>query len=390
MAERLCVRGPGGRQLRVAHLTTIDMSLALLLATELVADRDAGLDVYGMSAPGSYVPQLTALGIQHVPIPSLTRRWDLARDGRAIHELVTEVRGLDLDVLHTHTPKGGVFGRIVGRLAGVPVVVNTCHGLWVRDDDRLAKRLLVETMEGFAAQFSHVELFQNADDARALRWALGRRDVRVVGNGIDLTRFRYDEEGRRRVRAELGVGADELLVGGVGRRTPEKGLRELSEAAVALADRGRFVWVGPSEGVAGEALPPDLPGIQLVGERFDMPAVYSAFDVFVLPSYREGFSRAAMEAAACARPMVLSDIRGCREIGADREHLLLVPARDSTALMSAIAGLLDDAALRAQLSAAAERRAREQFDQRVVAALSLRAYADVARRRRLGWTVTAA
>jgi glycosyltransferase involved in cell wall biosynthesis len=113
----------------------------------------------------------------------------------------------------------------------------------------------------------------------------------------------------------------------------------------------------------------------------DMPAVYSAADVFVLPSHREGFSRSAMEAAACGRPMVLSDIRGCREIGRDGEHLLLVPPRDPGALAAAIRRLLDDPALRARLGEAAERRAREEFDQHRVARISLETYDRVLARR---------
>ena len=73
-------------------------------------------------------------------------------------------------------------------------------------------------------------------------------------------------------------------------------------------------------------MPPQVPpktAVRFVGERTDMPAIYSALDVFVLASYREGFSRASMEAAACGAAMVLTDIRGCREIGDDGVHLLL-------------------------------------------------------------------
>ena len=89
-----------------------------------------------------------------------------------------------------------------------------------------------------------------------------------------------------------------------------------------------------------------------------MPAVYSALDVFVLPSYREGFSRSAMEAAACGTAMVLSDIRGCREIGTHERELLLVPPRDEDALADAVDRLIVDDRLRGRLAAAARERAR--------------------------------
>jgi glycosyltransferase involved in cell wall biosynthesis len=112
-----------------------------------------------------------------------------------------------------------------------------------------------------------------------------------------------------------------------------------------------------------------------------MPDVYAALDLFVLPSHREGFSRSAMEAAASGVPMVLTDIRGCREIGTDGEHLLLVPPRDPSELETAIRRLLDDASMRERLGSAAHRRAQATFDQRAVAARSLATYQRVLGRR---------
>ncbi len=367
--------------LKIAHLTTVDMSLTLLLATELQADVEAGHEVLGLSAPGPYVERIEGLGVRHVPLPSLTRSWNLRKDAAAARELWRVMRSERPDVLHTHNPKTGVLGRVVGRIAGVPVVVNTCHGLWAGPGDPLVKRAFVLGVEGLAARFSHTELYQNALDRQALRWAVPARRARVVGNGVDLTRFRFDREGRDRVRSEWGVGPDELLVGGVGRRVAEKGLPELAIAARSLQGRARFVWVGPDDLAKEDRIDPGtVAPIQLVGERSDMPAIYSAFDVFVLPTHREGFSRSGMEAAACGRPMVLTDIRGCREVGTDEEHLLLVPPRDPSALTAAISRLLDDPILRQRLGGAAAQRAAAEFDQREVAAVSLATYAAVLER----------
>lgn len=373
------------RPLRVAHLTTIDMSLALLLGVELSADVDAGHEVFGISAPGPYVSEIHARGVTHVPVPKLTRAWDLVSDLAAARELWAVIRDLRLDVLHTHTPKAGVIGRVLGRTGRVPVVVNTCHGLWASADDPWSKRALVYGVEAMAAQFSHFELFQSGADRAALKWAVPERRARVVGNGVDLERFGFDPEGRERVRAEWRVEAETVLVGGVGRRVAEKGIVELATAARLLGPRARFVWVGPADVDKADRIDEDIDGITFVGERADMPAVYSAFDVFVLPSHREGFSRSAMEAAACGRPMVLSDIRGCREVGTHGENLVLVPPRNPQLLSVAIESLVDDPRQRDRLGAAAAKRARETFDQRAVAAISLETYAEVARRKGISW-----
>src|SRR3954466_14925117 len=106
------------------------MSLALLLSRELRTDVETGLETFGLSAPGPFVPEVEEIGVTHVPLKHLTRAWQPRQDALAARDLVRAVRRLRLDVLHTHNPKSGVLGRLAGRLTGVPVVVNTCHGLW--------------------------------------------------------------------------------------------------------------------------------------------------------------------------------------------------------------------------------------------------------------------
>ncbi len=310
---------------RVAHLTTIDASLLILLGTELELEAAAGLDVLALSAPGPNRAALEALRVEVVDVPHLTRRRSLRADAAAVRDLWRLLPSLDLDVLHTHTPKAGVFGRIVGRLRGVPVVVNTCHGLLATREDPWPKRAVVYGVEGLASRFSQAELFQNAEDLATLRFALRRGRAEVVGNGVDLDRFRFDPEARAKVRAELGVADGELLVGGVGRRVAAKGLFDYAAAAQRLSGRARFLWVGPDEPDKADAVHGQLDGVELLGQRDDMPAVYAALDVFVLPSYREGLPRSAMEAAACGRPLVLTDIRGSRELGTDGVEVAFVP-----------------------------------------------------------------
>lgn len=370
--------------LRIAHLTTVDMSLELLLGTELDVDVEAGHTVFGISAPGCYVPQIEARGVTHIPLAAFTRSWDPRSDLAAARQLTRALRRLDLDVLHTHNPKTGVLGRVIGRALNVPVVVNTCHGLWARPEDAWPKKAAVLSIEAFAAQWSHAELYQNDADRHVLRHAIPSRRSRTVGNGIDLSRFTRDDDARARLRSELGVAPDEVLIGGVGRRVAAKGIHEFVHASRALSGRATFVWVGPNDDDKRDAYADDSSGVRWLGLRDDMPAVYSALDVFALPSHREGFSRSAMEAAACGCALVLSDIRGCREIGTHDEHLLLVPPHHPSALIAALTRLLTDPALRDRIAKSAQERAREAFDQRAIAGVSLDTYAAVARVRGVG------
>lgn len=372
-----------GRRFRIAHFTTIDASLYFLLRTELEEGLAAGHTVIGLSAPGPCVGKLERLGIRHVPIGSLTRAWRPVADLRAALQLRRALKDLHLDVLHTHTPKAGVLGRIIGWWCRVPIIVNTCHGLPMTEVDRRSKRFAVKAVEGVAARFSDVELFLNGEDLATMARLVKRRHPMVIGNGTDLDRFRFDPPGRDRVRTELDIGPDEVLVGAVGRRVAEKGMYEFADAARRLGSKARFVWIGPQDPDKPDAVGHDLDGVRFLGERLDMPELYSALDIFVLPSYREGFPRSAMEAAACGRAMVLTDIRGSREIGANGVEAVFVPARRVDQLADAIDALIVDPGLRDRLGDAARKRAAEHFDQRAMARRSFGTYEDVARRKSL-------
>jgi glycosyltransferase involved in cell wall biosynthesis len=386
------------RSVKVAHLTTVDSSLRYLLRPQLRAVRDRGGESIGISAPGPYADELSAEGIRHVPLGSSTRGMNLLADLRAAAELWRILRRERPDVLHTHNPKPGIYGRIVGRLAGVPVVVNTCHGLWATEDDRALKRWIVLALEAIAARFSHAELIQNVEDLELL--TLRRINVpsrtQLLGNGIDLDRFApdsIDPKDRQAARDELGAGPGTIVVGMVGRMVAEKGYPELFEAASRLDGRYVVAAIGPDDPAKADAVTASQreaasrAGVVFLGQRDDVERLYAAMDVFVLPSHREGFPRAAMEAAATGLPIVATDVRGCRQVVVDGETGLLVPVRDPVRLAAAIASLGDDPERRRRMGEAAARRARDEFDERRVVDIVLSTYRDVATRRGLDLAV---
>jgi glycosyltransferase involved in cell wall biosynthesis len=381
-----------GRPVRVAHLTTVDSSLRYLLRPQLQAVRDRGGDVVGISAPGPYADELAAEGIRHAPMESSTRGMNLLADLRAAAELWRILRRERPDVLHTHNPKPGVYGRIVGRLARVPVVVNTNHGLWATEHDRFLRRAVVLGLEALAARFSHAELIQNPEDLDLLvRRRINRpARTRLLGNGIDLDRFApgaVDPKDRTAVRDEVGAGPDAVVVGMVGRMVAEKGYPELFAAAEQLDDRYVVVAIGPDDPEKADAVTreqmaaAEKAGVVFLGQRDDVDRLYAAMDLFVLPSHREGFPRAAMEAAATGLPIVATDVRGCRQVVADGVTGLLVPVRDPDSLARAVSELGDDAERRRTMGEAAAHRARDEFDERRVVDIVLSTYREVAIRR---------
>ncbi len=373
----------------IAHLTTVDLSLRYLLLPQLLAPLEVGIGSVGISSPGPWVAELEERGITHVPLTASTRGMSVLSDLRAAAQLWRVLRRLRPDVLHTHNPKPGVYGRILGRLAGVPLVVNTVHGFYATPDDPLLKRAVVYGLEAIASRFSDAELCQSAEDlALARRLHLASPDkLRHLGNGVDLGRFdpgRFDDAHRDRIRRELGVPSEAVVVGMVGRMVAEKGYPELFAAARRLDDRYVVVCIGPRDPEKSDELDDDVlaraeaDGVRFLGMRTDVDALYPAMDLFVLPSHREGYPRAAMEAAAMGLPIVATDIRGCREVVVDGENGLLVPVGDPEALARAITTIGDDPEVAARMGAAGRERALRQFDERRVVDVVWGTYRELA------------
>lgn len=371
---------------KVLHVTTSDASLELLLRPQLEAFQAAGYEVVTASAPGPYVASLEAAGIRHIPLEHATRSMDLGRDLAMFPELYRMFRRERPDIVHTHNPKPGWFGRIAARTARVPVVMNTVHGLYATESDPRPKRLVVYGLERFASMFSDLELVQNPEDVEVLRkLRVPTSKVRTLGNGVDLERFTVaPRERREQARAALGLSPDHVAVGVVGRLVWEKGLREIFEVARRLPTRvesARVIIAGPLDPEKADGLSaPDLEaiaketGVEFIGERADIEQVYDALDIYVLASHREGFPRSAMEAAACGLPVIASRIRGCRQVVDHGSTGLLFTMGKVGELTDAICELAGAQEQRRRMGRAARRKAEAEFDQQAIIAVTLGAY----------------
>ena len=363
--------------MKVAHMTTVPESVNTLLRTEIEFLVSQGHEVHVISGPSEdprYSVSLPDVVIHTVD--SLSRRINPTQDVRALSDLWHLIGSLGLDVLHTHTPKAGVFGRVIGRVRAVPVVVNTtrgvpvANGLWSPAEIVF---MVLELLSGLAS----VREFYLTDRDRKFVGFLHPWKNEVVGNGIDLTRYRIDSESRNRIRSQLGLSEDDLLVGGVGRRVAAKGIPEFCEMASQLCNEAAFVWIGGEDPQKQDRVKADHPDVTFIDFTDEMPAWLSALDIFVLPSHREGFPRSAMEAAAIGVPVVTTKIGGTIELGVDRLHVERVPVKDPVALASTVLELMKDVERRRSMSEAGLRRARDHYDGSRIARRYLEAYVDI-------------
>ena len=368
------------RPLKVAHIATIDLTLRVLLIAQLRALRDAGFDVTAISAPGPWTDDLTREGIRHIPWPHATRSWNLRSDARAFTSLMKIFRRERFDLIHTHNPKPGIMGRVGARLTRIPCVMSTAHGLYATPDDRLRKRIPVVMLEWLAARCSDLDLYQSKEDLDWMRRLkiVSETKSELLGNGTNLSRFDpslVTPERLASLRSELGIAANELVVGTIGRLVAEKGFHELFSAAAQVRQavpNSVLLVVGDSDLAKADAIKSaDIPsvdeGVIVTGWREDVPELLALMDVFVLPSWREGMPRSAIEAAAMGKPLVLTDIRGCREVARDGVEGLLVPPRNPARLAEALTAVLRDPSMQESMGSAARARAIEMFDESRVA-----------------------
>jgi glycosyltransferase involved in cell wall biosynthesis len=367
-------------RIKIAHVTTIDLTMCHVLLNQLLSIRQVGYEVVGISSPGSEVPAIEAAGIRHVPV-LITRNFTPLADLISLFHLYQVMRQGRFTIVHTHTPKPGLLGQLAARMAGVPIVVNTLHGFYFHDHMPPAWRRFYITMEKIAARCSDVILSQSGEDVQtAVRERIcSPEKIKHLGNGIDVRRFNraaLSPQETVRKRTEIGLPAETLVVGFAGRLVEEKGLLELFAAARIVrkqVPKVRFLFAGMIDTWKTNAVTPDIAreyGIadicHFLGMRRDLPELYALMDVFVLPSHREGFPRTPMEASAMKVPCVVTDIRGCREAVDHGCNGLLVPLGDVRALADAIVELLTDRERARRMGEEGRRLALERFDERLV------------------------
>ena len=348
------------------------------------AARDAGFQVVVATAAGPAVPAVTDAGYDHHEIR-------LTRSGRnpfaeilSLVSIVRLFRAVRPDVVHLVTIKPVLYGGIAARLVGVPGVVSAISGLGIvfasagglkTGMTRFAAKQLYRFALGHRNQRV---IFQNSNDRDVLTSLARLRPEQVImipGSGVDLSEYAMTAEADTEI--PVVVMAARLL--------RDKGVYEFVEAARIVnksMPRARFLLAGdtdpanPTSVIASELEDWRQEGVvELLGYRSDIARILARSHIVVLPSYYgEGLPRVLVEAAACGRPVVTTDMPGCRDAIAPGESGLLVPPRDAEALAAAIERLIEDADLRRAMGNAGRRFAERHFSIEDVVATHLSTY----------------
>lgn len=369
---------------KLLYLVTEDwyfLSHRLALAR---AARDAGFEVVVATRVSEHGEQIAAEGFRLVPIKLRRRSHAPLGEAAALLEIIRLYRRERPDLVHHVALKPTLYGALAAAVTGTPAVVNALTGMGYvfisRDWKARAVRPVIRTCFRLLLDRPGSRLIlQNPDDKRMLVKAgvIAPGRVAVIrGSGVDTSHF---------APAPEPAGPPVALL--VSRMLWDKGIGEAVEAARILRERGvplRLVLAGAPD----PENPASIPEAQLrrwnaegviewKGHVDDVAAALRESHIAVLPSYREGLPKTLLEAAAAARPIVASDVPGCREIARHGENGLLVPARQVGPLADAIERLAGDAELRQRMGRRGREMVEECFSEAAVAGQTLALYRDM-------------
>jgi glycosyltransferase involved in cell wall biosynthesis len=297
-------------------------------------------------------------GVEIVPLPHLVRRLDPLKDFLAWANLLRLLAAENPDIVHTHTSKAGILGRIAAWTARIPCIIHTPHGhVFYGHFGHLTSRSFL-AVERLVAFITHkVVALTEAERDDYIACGLCRPEkIAVIHSGVDVGHYMKAEVDIRNKKSSLGLNPGFLVVGTVGWLLPIKGPMILLEAMQDVW-KGHpevdliFVGKGELEGqLRAEAH--RIGGgdrVKFLGWRSDIPEIMRLLDIFVLPSLNEGMGRVVVEAMAAGRPVVASGVGGILDLVKHRQNGLLVEPGNVYDLSFAIKELLADKELRYEM-----------------------------------------
>ncbi len=348
--------------MKVALVVTENFSAWHFRRGLLKAAVKSGLDTYLITPPGEYDALLTGLGVTHIPaqVDRVINPW---QDLRFMGSLYATCRKYKFDIVHNISIKPNIYGALAARCAGIRCIVGSVTGLGnvYMDEIGLPYRLLrpwVTNLYRFAFSLTDRVWFQNPEDVQffvARRILSPEKAVLIRGSGVDLQEFSpflVSAESTEGLRHDLGLGESTMVITMVSRALKSKGVEDFIDAC-EMVGLGFPCVTGLLVGDAEDGNPLSLPKEYLSGKgsahfrwlgwRHDIREIMKLSDIVVLPSrYREGAPKSLLEAMAMSKPVITTDVPGCRDIVEDGENGYVVPPRNPSALAGALRQLILD------------------------------------------------
>lgn len=349
-----------------------------------LAAKSAGYDVTVVTncdqrpKLSQFEDQLKQITLYHLPFHR--SRLNPLAELKTLWQLWVAYRTIRPAIVHQVALKPVLYGTFCARLLGIPRIINALGGLGYLFTYRSMKSTVIKPLMAIAFRLllkNHrcTLILQNSDDVDLMSQLIGQANIKLVrGSGVDLIEFYPKEE----------PPSPPVKVLMVSRLLWSKGIGEIVEAASLLKNQNIPIEIQ----VAGEPDPKNPASVSTqilsawkheslvtwLGPRNDIASLYQQAHIAVLPSYREGLPKSLLEAAACGKPIITTDVPGCREVVVTGENGLLVPVRDGAALAKAIKTLAEYPELRVRMGLLSRRKAEQEFDEKKIMEETLAVY----------------
>ena len=342
--------------LKICQVCAVDFTVEKFLTPLIDGMVMEGWDITTVCSNGALVSSLRDQGYKIHTLP-IARSMNPIKALRSIYLLYKYFKKSNFDLIHVHTPVASLIARIAVKFSKTKsFVIYTAHGFYFHDEMPKYKRLFFVFLEKIAGKYTDMLFCQSKEDAivAEMEGIMASCDIITIGNGIDPEKYDYNKYQPffNDIRMELEIPIDAKVIGIVARMVKEKGYIEFLQAAVNLKSKHPnvyFLLIGgklESDHDSGiiNALSDTKNQLKEylidLGPRNDVPRLISIMDIFCLPSYREGMPRTIIEAMFLKKPVVATNIRGCREEVIHGKTGLLTPIKNVIALTEALDYLL--------------------------------------------------
>ncbi len=376
----------------ILFLVTDDWFFLLHRKALAIAARNAGFRVLVATAPGSRVKEIEALDFEYYSLKMRRSSRNPLREMLGLLDLIKLYRHLQPDIVHQVSIKPIIYGSLAAHFAGVPAVVNAVTGLgFVFITGGRRKRILrrlVESAYRLIGKRKQIRfLFENPDDrGHFLEKSIitPEKAVLILGSGVEIERFRPND-----VELDLAFPVTRPPVVLLAARLLwHKGVEEFVKAARVLREKGVAAefWLAGMPDMSNPAAVPvsrllywhRQGDVRWLGFQDDMPALYQKSAIVCLPTrYREGIPVTLLEAAACGKPLVATDMPGCREIVRPGENGFLVTPGDVSNLATALEKLLVDRQLRVEFGSNGRHMVEKYFSDKKVISDTFTVYREL-------------
>lgn len=381
--------------IKVLQVTSVPASFEKLLLPLIEALGNEGFKVDLCCGPGEYFDSLVARGHKVIQMPFSRKVFSL-NHLLAFVKLYRFLRQERYQIVHFHTAIVSSFGRIAARLARVPVIIYTAHGFYSHDRMNPFIYKIFFWIEKMLARRATDWLFLVSEEDEALARRNGfmssAEKIVWIGNGVDPKRFEVNED-RDDIREGIGISKDDIAIGFVGRVVREKGILELINALATIRrahNNVKLVIIGGTlESDRDKRAVEEIKmlikkhalekSIIALGFRDDIPQLLTAIDIFALPSYREGLPISIMEAMMSGKPVVATNIRGCREEVVHGETGFIVEPKDVRGLAEALEALISNPELAKMMGEKGRERALSLYDEKLTIGKQSAAYRKIAK-----------